>query len=117
MKAVVEIDQAIGEWSRPRTVEQVLADLRSAGVPGSRVYTAKDISEDAYYRAREMILRQQTRQGFDVEVPEIVPKRMTTPGAFRTPASELGEHTRMVLESLGLNEREQDDLRIKGVIA
>lgn len=64
-----------------------------------------------------MILRQQTRQGFEVEVPGIVPKLMNTPGAVRTPAPELGEHTRMVLESLGLNGWEQEDLRIKGVIA
>ena len=95
----------------------MLADLRSAGVPGGRIYTAKDISEDAHYRAREMILRQQTRQGFEVEVPGIVPKLMTTPGAVRTPAPGLGEHTRVVLAALGLSETDQDDLRVKGVIA
>jgi len=117
VRAVVEIDHAIEEWTGPRTVEEVLADLRSAGVPGGRIYTAKDISEDAHYRAREMILRQQTRQGFEVEVPGIVPKLMTTPGAVRTPAPGLGEHTRVVLAALGLSETDQDDLRVKGVIA
>lgn len=42
-------------------------------MPAGKVYTAKDIAEDPHYRARDMLLTQETRDGYSVEVPGIVP--------------------------------------------
>ena len=64
-----------------RSVDEVLAALGAARVPAGRVYTAKDIAEDPHYRARDMILRQPTRDGHELDVPGIVPKLSATPGA------------------------------------
>jgi formyl-CoA transferase len=64
-----------------------------------------------------MILKQGTRQGFDVEVPGIVPKLLSTPGAIRSPAPLLGEHTRGILEGLGFTAEQQAQLKAEGVIA
>jgi formyl-CoA transferase len=77
----------------------------------------KDIAEDPHYRARDMILTQQTRDGDELEVPGIVPKLMGTPGAVRSAAPRLGEDTDAVLRELGLTEDQIAALRERKVVA
>ena len=77
---VAEIDAAIEQWTQARTVAGVLATLGTARVPAGKVYTAKDIDEDPHYRARDMILRQATRDGYELDVPGIVPKLLRHAG-------------------------------------
>jgi formyl-CoA transferase len=114
---VAEIDGAIGAWTATRTIAQVLEVTDRARVPAGRVYTAKDIYEDPHYRARDMILRQTTREGYELDVPGIVPKLSGTPGAVRSPAPRLGEDTEAVLREAGLTGEQIAALRRKGVIA
>ena len=113
---VEEIDAAIGAWSAQRTVQQVLDALGAVRVPAGKVYTAKDIAEDPHYRARDMLLTQQTRDGYSVEVPGIVPKLSATPGSIRSSAPHLGDDTDAVLAEAGLTAEQIAMLRSKGVI-
>ncbi len=117
VKAATELDQAIGDWTERHTVTDVLAQMGAASVPAGRIYDIADIAEDPHYRARDMILQQRTRHGFDVAVPGIVPKLLSTPGAIRSPAPLLGEHTRDILSGLGFTAEQQDQLKAEGVIA
>jgi formyl-CoA transferase len=117
VKAAAELDQAIGDWTERHTVTDALAQMGAASVPAGRIYDIADIAADPHYRARDMILKQGTRQGFDVEVPGIVPKLLSTPGAIRSPAPLLGEHTRGILEGLGFTAEQQAQLKAEGVIA
>jgi len=114
---VAEIDGAIGDWTAPRGVEEVLAALGAARVPAGKVYTAKDIAEDPHYRARDMLVKQVTRDGYEVEVPGIVPKLMGTPGSIRSAAPRLGEDTDAVLREVGLTDGQIAALRARGVVA
>ena len=114
---VQELDAAIEAWTQSRSVNDVLAALGEASVPAGRVYTAKDIVEDPHYRARDMILRQQTRDGHEIEVPGIVPKLMGTPGTVRSSAPKLGDDTDAVLAELGLSTEVIAQLRNKKVVA
>lgn len=114
---VDEIDAAIGTWTAERTVADVLDVLGAAKVPAGKVYTAKDIAEDPHYRARDMILTQQTREGYEVEVPGIVPKLMGTPGSVRSAAPRLGEDTDAVLREIGLTDDQIAALRARKVVA
>jgi formyl-CoA transferase len=114
---VAELDAAIEAWTAPRSVAEVLAVLGEARVPAGKVYTARDIAEDPHYRARDMILTQQTRDGYEVEVPGIVPKLMGTPGAVRSAAPRLGEDTDAVLREIGLTEEQIAALRERKVVA
>lgn len=114
---VAELDAAIGVWTAPRQVAEVLAILANARVPSGKVYDAKDIAEDPHYRARDMILSQTTRDGYDIEVPGIVPKLLGTPGSVRTAAPRLGEDTDRILREMGLSEQDVATLRSKGVVA
>ena len=114
---VQELDAAIEAWTHSRSVTDVLAALGEASVPAGRVYTAKDIVEDPHYRARDMILRQQTRDGHEIEVPGIVPKLMGTPGQVRRSAPKLGDDTDAVLAELGLGPEAIGQLRERKVVA
>jgi len=114
---VAEIDAAISVWTATRPITEVLDLLGGARVPAGKVYTAKDIAEDPHYRARDMILAQSTRDGYDLEVPGIVPKLLGTPGTVRTSAPGLGDDTDGVLRELGLSEPDIAALRNKGVVA
>ncbi len=113
---VDEIDAAIGAWTATRTVQAVMDGLAAARVPAGKVYTARDIAEDPHYRAREMLLRQTTRDGYEVEVPGIVPKLSATPGRIRSSAPHLGDDTDAVLAEAGLSPEQIALLRSKGVI-
>jgi formyl-CoA transferase len=114
---VEELDKAIEAWSAERFVENVLEALTGAGVPAGRIYTAKDICEDSHYRERDMLLRQITRDGDEIEVPGIVPKLMGTPGSVRSSAPNLGDDIDNVLRQLGLSEQDIAALRQKGAIS
>ncbi|QCP51920.1 CoA transferase [Trinickia violacea] len=117
VERVDELDRAIERWSVERSVKDVLAALSDAGVPAGKIYTAKDIAEDPHYRARDMILRQTTRDGYEVDVPGIVPKLMATPGSIRSSAPKLGGDTTDVLREIGLSDARIAELREKGAIA
>jgi formyl-CoA transferase len=114
---VAELDSAIEAWTGTRTVTDVLALLGAAKVPAGRVYTARDIVEDPHYRARDMILKQKTRDGHELEVPGIVPKLLGTPGSVRSSAPKLGDDTDAVLRELGFAEGDISALRDRKVVA
>ncbi|WP_418317164.1 CaiB/BaiF CoA transferase family protein [Piscinibacter sakaiensis] len=117
VKRVEELDAAIEAWTRQHSADKVLAVLGEAKVPAGRAYTAKDIVEDPHYRAREMILKQQTRDGYEVEVPGIVPKLLGTPGTVRSSAPKLGDDTDAVLGEIGFSGNDIAALRGRKVVA
>jgi formyl-CoA transferase len=111
---VAEIDAAIGAWTAPRGVAEVLAALTAANVPAGRIYTARDIAEDPHYRARDMICRITSADGLELDVPGIVPKLSLTPGAIRRRAPLLGEDTLEALRACGIDEARLTALRKRG---
>ncbi|WP_375142913.1 CaiB/BaiF CoA transferase family protein [Aquincola tertiaricarbonis] len=117
VRRVEELDAAIEAWTLQRGTAEALAVLAEARVPAGRAYTAKDIVEDPHYQARDMILKQATRDGYEVDVPGIVPKLMGTPGAVRSAAPRLGEDTDAVLAEAGYAPQDIAALRNRGVVA
>ena len=114
---VGELDRAISDWTVTRSVNEVLSQLGEARVPAGRVYTAKDIVEDPHYRARDMILKQQTRNGHELDVPGMVPKLMGTPGSIRSSAPNLGDDTDAVLGEIDYTAQDIAALRERKVVA
>ncbi len=117
VKRVEELDAAIETWTLQRPTAEVLAVLGEAKVPAGRSYTAKDIVEDPHYQAREMVLKQQTRDGNVVAVPGIVPKLLGTPGSVRSSAPRLGDDTDAVLAEIGFSANDIAALRDSKVVA
>ena len=111
------IDQAIAAWTSRFTQEEVLTAMEQAEVPAGRIYTAADIAADPHYAARGMIQSIVAGDGEPLKVPGIIPKLSATPGAIRTAAPRLGEHTDEILTSLGLSREDISRLKEKKVIA
>jgi len=113
---MAEIDDAIAAWTRERTQEAVLAAMEQAEVPAGRIYSAADIAADPHYAARGMIEQIVAADGEPLKVPGIVPKLSVTPGAIRSTAPALGEHTDEVLRGAGYSDGEIAELRKSGIL-
>ena len=94
---VDELYAAITAWTVQRPVAEVVARLQTASVPLGRIYTVADIAADPHFKARQMIQQITTPDGLALAVPGIVPKLSATPGAIRSLAPTLGQHTAEVL--------------------
>ena len=114
---VDELDRAIEAWTLQRPAAEVLAILGEVKVPAGRVFTARDIVEDPHFQARQMILKQQTRDGYTVDVPGVVPKLLGTPGGVRSSAPKLGDDTDAVLGEIGFSATDIAALRGRKVVA
>ena len=97
---VDELDAAITAWTVQRPVAEVVATLQAVSVPVGRIYTVADLAVDPHYLARGMIEQITTADGLRLAVPGIVPKLSATPGAIRSAAPTLGQHTALVLGAL-----------------
>ena len=115
--AAARIDAAIGAWTAQRSLAGVLTALEAAQVPVGSIYTAQDIAADPHYRARNMIERHQMPDGNPIDLPGIVPRLSLTPGRTRWLGPRLGEHTREVLASIGIDAAHYASLLASGVIA
>jgi len=110
------IDNAIAAWTSQRTQDEILLEMQKAEVPAGRIYTAADIAADPHYAARGMLQQVTAGDGEPLKVPGIIPKLSATPGAIRSPAPRLGEHTAEVLQGLGFSQGDISVMRAKKII-
>lgn len=110
------LDEAISAWAGRHELEHVLEVLEKADVPSGRIYTAADIYHDPHYRARDMIQQFTLPDGQPIDLPGIVPKLSETPGETKWLGPALGEHTGEVLESIGIDGAEFEELKAQGVV-
>jgi crotonobetainyl-CoA:carnitine CoA-transferase CaiB-like acyl-CoA transferase len=81
------------------------------------VYSAADISEDPYFRERDLLIEYQDEVHGPISAPGIVPKLSGTPGRVRQAARwSVGADTEAVLGQLGVEGPELDALREAGVV-
>ena len=110
------IEEAIASWTKEKDLDEVLRIMEKAEVPAGRIYSAADIASDPHFAARGMIEQVLAGDGAPLKVPGVVPKLSATPGAIRTPAPKLGEHTDEVLQDLGYGNEAILQLRKNKVI-
>jgi formyl-CoA transferase len=96
-----EIDAAIQTWCETQTIESALARLRLADVPVGKIYSVRDMINDAQFQARDMFEQHQFADGTQVKLPAISPKLSETPGKTLWLGPNLGAHTDEVLSALG----------------
>jgi formyl-CoA transferase/CoA:oxalate CoA-transferase len=100
-----------------KTYEEWEAILLPAGIPIGAINTIDKVVEHPQVRAREMIVEQRHPVAGTVQTVGVPLKLSETPGAVRTAAPLLGQHTVDVLrETLGLDAARIAALRDAGVI-
>jgi crotonobetainyl-CoA:carnitine CoA-transferase CaiB-like acyl-CoA transferase len=111
-----ELDGLISDWTRQRTMADVLAACEDHGIPCGPVNRAKEMLEDAHIAARDAIIRVSHPVLGQVPMQGVFPKLSGTPGRVTGASPELGQHTGQVLAELGISSDRQEQLRADGVI-
>jgi len=95
----------------PRDAAELCEALLKAGVPAGPVNQLPQVLEHPHTLHREMVVEFDNGQrGLGIPV-----KLSRTPGVVRTPAPELGQHTREVLLTLGYSTTQVDCLIEQGI--
>jgi len=111
-----EIDKAITDWTNQHAKADALRILSDSDVPSGAIFSIADIAKNPQYRARGIIQNIKTREGYDLDVPGIIPKLSLTPGSIYSSAPRLGEDTVEVLRDAGLSSETIADLKLNGII-
>jgi crotonobetainyl-CoA:carnitine CoA-transferase CaiB-like acyl-CoA transferase len=114
-----EVDAIVQGWVGARTLAENLIFFEETEVTAGPVYDAGQLRQDPHVQGREALVNMTDSDAPDGYLPmhNIVPRLSETPGAIRTPAPRLGEHTNALLTELGLSEAEIMDLKTEGVVA
>ena len=95
-----ELDGIINGFTGARSLPEILAAFEAAGVPCAPVYAMDQLVTDPYVLGRGALTELEDRDLGSVPMHEIVPRLSVTPGTFRYPAPQLGEHTAEILAEI-----------------
>jgi crotonobetainyl-CoA:carnitine CoA-transferase CaiB-like acyl-CoA transferase len=98
------VDEAIGAWFAQRDSGEALAIMRKAGATVGPIYNIADAMADAHFDEREIIVDVDDADFGTLPMHNILPRLSATPGVWRLPAPEIGQHTHEVLAEAGLDE-------------
>jgi crotonobetainyl-CoA:carnitine CoA-transferase CaiB-like acyl-CoA transferase len=104
------------DFIRARTLTEGMAVFEQAEVTAAPVYDIAQFLADPHVQARGIVVELPDDEMGSVPMHAVVPRLSDTPGAIRTPAPTLGEHTRDILHSLGVTDSEIATLRERKVI-
>ena len=93
------IEAAMAEWIAKRPRDAVLSAFDEAGLVAGPINSMSDLAKDEHLAARGTTWDADPVLG-RFRVPSVVPILSRTPGASRTPAPGIGEHTHEVLADL-----------------
>lgn len=100
------VDEAIGAWFATRDSHEALETMRQAGATVGPIYNIADAMADPHFAQREIIVEAEDETFGHLPMHDIVPKMSGTPGVWRLPAPELGQHNDDVLAEAGLSATE-----------
>ncbi len=110
------VNDIVAAWVRARDSDEVMRVFEANAVTASPVYQISDIIDDPHVRERQVLVDLPDAELGRAAHHNITPRLSATPGGFRLPAPELGEHTDEVLRAAGFDADEIDALRRKGVL-
>jgi crotonobetainyl-CoA:carnitine CoA-transferase CaiB-like acyl-CoA transferase len=97
------VDEAISGWFAERDHDTALRVMRDAGATVGPIYSVADIATDPHFAEREIVIDVEDSQFGSLPMHNILPRLSATPGVWRRPAPELGEHTAEVLTEAGID--------------
>ena len=111
-----QVDEILGAWIKARDRAEVLEIFGKGEVTASPIYDISDIVKDEHFLEREILVDLPDKDLGIAPMHNIIPRLTATPGTFRLPAPELGEHTAALLGELGINADGLADLIERGVV-
>lgn len=115
VKHAAELDAIIGAFVAGRTQAENVAFFEQAEVTIGPIYDISQIIEDPHVLARELIADYPDPDMGAFPMHHVVPRLSGTPASIRTPAPRLGEHNRLLLAELGVDDAGYSQLLAAGV--
>jgi crotonobetainyl-CoA:carnitine CoA-transferase CaiB-like acyl-CoA transferase len=116
VKNIDEIDAIVAGFIASRSRDENLELFARAGVTVGPVATAEDLVDHPYVTEREVLVDAPDSDLGFLPMHNIVPRLSETPGTFRYPAPELGQHNKEIFGALGLTEEELAVLSAEGIV-
>ncbi len=110
------LDAIIGAFIAQRTQAENVAFFEAAEVTIGPIYDTAQIMEDPHVIERELIADYPDADMGQIPMHHVVPRLAGTPGAIRTPAPKLGQHSRELLAEVGIDGPAFDALAAAGVV-
>jgi crotonobetainyl-CoA:carnitine CoA-transferase CaiB-like acyl-CoA transferase len=111
-----EVNGLLEDWTRERSVAEVVEALNAEGIPAAPVRSYADAARDPHVLARDMLQPVHQPGGAAVPVTGPAAKLSRTPTRVRSAAPALGQHNDEILADLGLEPAERRRLRDTGVV-
>lgn len=111
------ISERLAKWCAERSSEEVLAAMEEARLPAGPVLSPQKVLEDPHIEAKGLF-QPIDYPGLDKPAPIMrTPVELSeTPGEIRHRAPTLGEHTNSIMQELGYQQAEIDELRVQRII-
>ena len=106
----------IAAFIAARDSAEVLAIFEKAEITAAPVYDIDQLIDDPHVAEREILVEMPDADLGHVAMHAVVPRLAATPGAIRSPAPGLGEHTAEVLRMLGRDEAAIAALAASGAV-
>jgi crotonobetainyl-CoA:carnitine CoA-transferase CaiB-like acyl-CoA transferase len=111
-----ELDEAVGAWISDRTRDEVVEAFEEAGAAIAPIYDIEGIMEDPQYKALDSIITVEDPELGPIKMQNVLFRLSETPGDVGWSGPTLGEHNEEVYGSLGIGQREIEELRSKGIL-
>lgn len=112
-----ECEAPIAEFIADRTLEENMRIFREAEVTANPVYEIDQLLDDPHVHERGVIVEAPDPEAGSVLMHNIIPRLSGTPGRLRSAAPALGQHTREILQALGVDAAHFAALKEAGVIS
>ncbi len=111
-----EVNQLVSDWCRQQDQAGAIELMAEAGIPVSPVNDFEAAARSKHVSEREMIQEIELSDGSKAPLTSPVANFSRTPVTIRTPAQPIGAQNGEILSELGISEKEQEQLREKGII-
>jgi len=111
-----EVNDIVADWVKARSRDEVLTAFGEAGVTASPVYDVGDLVSDEHVTEREVLIDVEDKDLGSAAHHNILPRLSETPGTFRRPAPDLGEHTKDLLLEAGYDDDQILNMQKEGTI-
>ncbi len=115
LENVEELDAVIGEWIGRHPASEVIEIMERAEAAVGPVQDIPQIHQDPSFRERPSFVEVEDPHFGPMQLVDVVPKLSRTPGRVSSTGPALGQHTKEILEELGLL-KEHPGLEAEGVV-